>query len=85
MLLRRVNDSAQVLSGLSGALFDCRVLPCCLHLLDRATGAAHFEVLEARAREIYAGLLGYLVPKLVREVAGEPSKTPMYGGILASP
>ena len=84
VLLRRVNDSAQVLSDLSEALFDCGTLPYYLHLLDRATGAAHFEVPEARAREIYAELLallpGYLVPKLVREVAGESSKTPMYGG-----
>lgn len=82
VLLRRVNDSAKTLAELSEALFDCGVLPYYLHLLDRANGTAHFEVPEASAREIYAELLtllpGYLVPKLVREIAGEPSKTPMY-------
>ena len=83
-----MNDSAQTLSDLSEALSDCGVLPYCLHLLDCASRAAHFEVLELRACEIYTELLALLpcclVPKLVREVAGESSKTPMYGGILAS-
>jgi L-lysine 2,3-aminomutase len=40
---------------------------------------AHFDVPEARARELMHALLaslpGYLVPRLVREQAGEPSKS----------
>ena len=48
------------------------------HLLDRARGAAHFEVPEAEALRLIAGVRdrmpGYLVPRLVREVAGAPSK-----------
>jgi L-lysine 2,3-aminomutase len=59
-------------------LFDCRVLPYYLHLLDRVAGAAHFEVDEARALEIMESLQGklpgYLVPRLVREIEGAPSK-----------
>jgi L-lysine 2,3-aminomutase len=59
-------------------LFDCGVLPYYLHLLDRVAGAAHFEVDEDRAREIMgdlqARLPGYLVPRLVREIEGAPSK-----------
>ncbi|MEM8562069.1 MAG: EF-P beta-lysylation protein EpmB, partial [Pseudomonadota bacterium] len=46
---------------------------------DKVQGAAHFAVAEARAlslhREITQALPGYLVPKLVREIAGEKSKT----------
>ena len=29
--------------------------------------------------ELLASLPGYLVPKLVREIAGEKNKTPLYG------
>lgn len=81
VLLRRVNDSVDALAALSERLFDCGVLPYYLHLLDRVRGTAHFEVGEERARQLMDGLRGrlpgYLVPRLVREVAGAPSKTPV--------
>jgi EF-P beta-lysylation protein EpmB len=81
VLLRGVNDCAATLAGLSEALFDHGVLPYYLHLLDRVAGAAHFEVPEAEARalhtELRARLPGYLVPRLVREVAGAPAKVPV--------
>jgi L-lysine 2,3-aminomutase len=55
------------------------VLPYYLHLLDHVRGAAHFEVGEARARALMAGLAarlpGYLVPRLAREVPGAVAKT----------
>lgn len=78
VLLSGVNDDPDVLADLSRALFSAGVLPYYLHLLDRVSGAAHFEVTEARAQEI-AGFLaarlpGYLVPRLVREVEGAPAK-----------
>ena len=80
VLLAGVNDSVDILTDLSEQLFTMRVLPYYLHLLDRVQGAAHFEVDAARARGLHAGLLarlpGYLVPKLVRETAGEASKSP---------
>jgi L-lysine 2,3-aminomutase len=48
-------------------------------LLDPVEGAAHFDVPDARGRELVAELRkrlsGYLVPRLVREVPGELSKT----------
>jgi L-lysine 2,3-aminomutase len=57
------------------------VLPYYLHLLDRVQGAAHFEVAEATALQLHAELMtrlpGYLVPRLVREVPGAASKTPV--------
>jgi EF-P beta-lysylation protein EpmB len=81
VLLRGVNDDAAALAELSERLFDCGVLPYYLHQLDRVAGAAHFEVADDRARDLIdalrARLPGYLVPRLVREVAGEPGKTPL--------
>jgi len=81
VLLRGVNDSAEVLRELSEALFDAQVLPYYLNLLDPVAGAAHFDVPEAEAlmlmAEIRARLPGYLVPRLVREVPGAPSKMPV--------
>jgi EF-P beta-lysylation protein EpmB len=81
VLLRGVNDSAGSLAALSEMLFSKGVLPYYLHCLDRVQGAAHFEVPEARAREIHAEmsrrLPGYLLPRLVREVSGAPGKSPV--------
>lgn len=78
VLLAGINDSAGALSDLSERLFAAGVLPYYLHLLDKVQGAAHFDVPEERARrlhsEITARLPGYLVPRLVREVAGAQSK-----------
>jgi EF-P beta-lysylation protein EpmB len=78
VLLRGVNDTSEAIEELSTRLFECGVLPYYLHLLDRVAGAAHFEVGEARALNIIEGLQarlpGYLVPRLVREVEGAPSK-----------
>lgn len=81
VLLAGVNDGADALEELSDRLFDAGVLPYYLHLLDPVAGAAHFDVPEDRARgileELAARLPGYLVPKLVREVAGAPAKVPV--------
>lgn len=79
VLLRGVNDNAHTLADLSRALFDAGVLPYYLHVLDRVQGAAHFMVEDEEARAIMRELLtlvsGYMVPKLTREIGGEPSKT----------
>lgn len=81
VLLRGVNDSVPALAALGEALFAAGVIPYYLHLLDRVTGAAHFEVPEARALALHQGLQaqlpGYLVPRLVREQADAPSKLPV--------
>jgi L-lysine 2,3-aminomutase len=78
VLLSGVNDNPALLAALSRLLFDSGVLPYYLHALDRVTGAAHFAIPDARAQEIAgelaACLPGYLVPRLVREVEGAPSK-----------
>jgi len=81
VLLRGVNDDADTLAALSERLFDGGVLPYYLHQLDRVVGAAHFEVGDAQAlalhRSLRERLPGYLVPRLVREVAGAPYKQPL--------
>jgi EF-P beta-lysylation protein EpmB len=79
VLLRGVNDRADTLAALSERLFECGALPYYLHMLDPVAGAAHFAVEESVAidliHEIRAELPGYLVPRLVREVPGHPSKS----------
>ena len=78
VLLAGVNDNADVLEDLSQRLFDNHVLPYYLHLPDRVSGTHHFEVPEAVGKALIATLTtrlpGYLVPRLVREVAGLPAK-----------
>ena len=82
VLLKNVNDDAKTLVDLSQRLFEADVLPYYLHLLDKVNGAAHFDVPEEKAKQIYQQLLsslpGYLVPKLVREAPDRPSKTPIW-------
>lgn len=78
VLLKGVNDNAEVLSELSQRLFSLGIIPYYLHLLDKATGTGHFEVTETEAlaliRQVQSVLPGYLAPKLVKEVAGAKSK-----------
>lgn len=79
VLLRGVNDQVDALAALSERLFEAGVLPYYLHQLDRAQGTAHFEVPDGAALALHAALAarlpGYLVPRLVREVAGAAGKT----------
>ena len=81
VLLRGVNDSVDALAALSERGFAAGVLPYYLHQLDRVAGVAHFEVDDAHARALHAGLAarlsGYLVPRLVREIPGDTGKRPI--------
>lgn len=83
VLLKGVNDSVEQLAALSYRLLDARVMPYYLHVLDKVKGAHHFDLPTTSIDQIYTELLarlpGYLVPKLVREIAGEKNKTPLYG------
>lgn len=84
VLLRGINDDPAILAELSETLFASGVLPYYLHLLDRVSGAAHYEVNETEASTIMATLRtrlpGYLLPQLVRELPGQPAKMPVYTG-----
>lgn len=79
VLLKGINDSSQELYDLSERLSEVGVMPYYLHLLDKVSGASHFDVTEQRGIELIAEirkiLPGYLVPRLVREQQGEASKT----------
>ncbi len=81
VLLRGVNADATALINLSEILFNYRVLPYYLHLLDRVQGATHFEIPKLAALELLTqmriALPGYLVPRLVQEVAGMAYKQPI--------
>ena len=81
VLLRHVNDSVDTLAALSERLFEAGILPYYLHVLDPVQGAGHFDVPDDEARALIKALLprlpGFLMPRLVREVPGEASKTPL--------
>lgn len=86
VLLRGVNDSAAILCELSEQLFTHGIIPYYLHLLDKATGTGHFEVSEIEAKilieQVQNTLPGYLVPKLVKEIAGAEAKQYVFTGLL---
>jgi L-lysine 2,3-aminomutase len=81
VLLAGVNANSNTLIGLSERLFECGVLPYYLHFLDSVKGAAHFRVGRQEAlkldEQMRIHLPGYLVPKLVRELPGNPYKRPI--------
>src|ERR1700754_4462480 len=81
VLLAGVHDDADALASLCERSFAAGVLPYYLHQLDKVSGAAHFEVSDPRAlalvETLRGRLPGYLVPKLVRELPGDPSKRPV--------
>ncbi len=81
VLLQGVNNKAEVLIQLSEKLFGNSVTPYYLHQMDQVQGAGHFNCSDIEARQLMrqlrAAVPGYLVPRLVREVTGEPGKTPV--------
>ena len=74
MILRGVNDSADDLIALSERLFEAGIDPYYLNVLDRVSGAHHFDVPKKKLQLLHQALLdslpGFLVPKLVTEVPG---------------
>jgi len=81
VLLKGVNDSSQAQHELGEKLTAAGVAPYYLHQLDPVAGAAHFQVTDRQAQALIEALRiqapGYMVPRLVREIAGEESKTPL--------
>jgi len=82
VLLKGINDNANTLIELSEKMFDVGIIPYYLHLFDPVQGAAHFNIKDADAvkiaNDMLAALPGFLMPKLVREIAGEANKTPIH-------
>lgn len=85
VLLKNINDNADTLEGLSESLFAADILPYYLHMFDPVKGASHFNVPKHEATAIMAELIkrlpGFLVPKLVQEIANQPGKTPIDLGL----
>lgn len=82
VLLRGVNDSVPAQLDLAERLIEAGAVPYYLHQLDRVAGAAHFEVPIEEGRrivaELRARLPGYMVPRYVQEIAGQPNKTVLF-------
>jgi len=82
VLLKGINHRLEDQIELSEALYSCGVLPYYLHLLDPVQGAAHFDIPHEEAlaliKQLQTRLPGFLIPKLVREIPGEASKTSAY-------
>lgn len=81
VLLRGVNDTADVLVELSERLIELGIRPYYLHQLDRVAGTAHFEVSADVGRqlmiELRERLPGYAVPQYVQEIPGAAFKVPL--------
>ena len=81
VLLKGVNDTFEALEDLSHQLFQYQTLPYYLHVLDKVSGTAHFDITQQQAlllmEQLRVRLPGYLVPKLVREISGKRSKIPI--------
>lgn len=78
VLLKGVNDCADTLIELSHKLLASRVTPYYLHTLDPVQGAMHFntdhQTQKKIMEELRRQLPGYLVPKCVSDIPGEPYK-----------
>jgi EF-P beta-lysylation protein EpmB len=78
VLLKGVNDTAEILSDLSDKLFQAGILPYYLNLLDKVRSAEHYYLSHNEALRIYQSLServsGYLLPKLVYDDGGDSAK-----------
>ena len=81
VLLKGVNDTLDTLVSLQKTLFNAGIVPYYLHLLDKVSGSAHFDIDIEQAKTLMIDLMsklpGYLVPRWVREVPGAPAKIPL--------
>jgi EF-P beta-lysylation protein EpmB len=79
VLLKSINDCPQKLTTLSEKLYQAGVLPYYLHLPDQVKGTAHFYIDHDQGAHIWQQLQkelpGYLLPRLVKEIPGQTSKT----------
>lgn len=81
VLLKNINDSAEILTSLNRILVKNRVRPYYLHLCDVVTGAKHFRVPVERALEILAEMRGHIsglcMPTMVIDIPGGHGKVPL--------
>ncbi len=81
VLLREVNDSADILEALFRAMLAARVKPYYLHQLDPAPGTARFHVPIEEGRRLLAELRGRVTglawPTYVLDIPGGYGKVPI--------
>jgi lysine 2,3-aminomutase len=81
VLLKGVNDDAEVLGGLMRALVECRVKPYYLHHGDLAPGTAHLRTDiatgQALMRQLHGRLSGLCQPTYVLDIPGGHGKSPV--------
>src|SRR6266566_3144753 len=81
VLLRGVNDDAQVLGSLMRAFVECRIKPYYLHQCDLAPGTAHWRTGIARGQSLMRALRGrysgLCQPTYVLDIPGGHGKAPI--------
>jgi lysine 2,3-aminomutase len=81
VLLRGVNDDAQVLGRLMRALVECRIKPYYLHHGDLAPGTAHWRTSIARGQSLMRALRGrysgLCQPAYALDIPGGHGKVPI--------
>ena len=79
VLLKNVNDDAEILSNLFYKLISYKITPYYLHTLDHVKGAMHFEVDQNIGLDLLENLRqtlpGYVIPRYVKETVDAPYKT----------
>ena len=68
VILKGINDSADVLIALSERLFEAGIDPYYLNVLDRVSGAHHFDVSDLEVAALHQALLNALPGYLVLQV-----------------
>ena len=81
MLLKQINDRADVLERLFRALVELRVRPYYLHVGDKAKGTSHFRTGIAAGQDLVRALRGSVSglcqPTLVLDIPGGHGKVPV--------
>jgi lysine 2,3-aminomutase len=87
VLLRGVNDDADVLGALMRALVECRIKPYYLHHADLAPGTAHLRTSIAEGqrlmRRLHGRYSGLCQPSYVLDIPGGFGKSPIGPAYLA--
>jgi len=88
VLMRGVNDCANVMKRLVHRLVQYRVKPYYYYQCDLAEGTAHFRTSVAKGIEIYESLrghtTGFAVPTYIIDAIGGGGKTPVYPNYVIS-
>lgn len=79
VLLNGINDTAATQIALCRRLIAVGIIPYYLHLLDKVSGAHHFDVTAVESADalmttLQHSLPGYAVPRMVREIPGTLGK-----------